>query len=56
MYDNLFAQIAEEIPGYAGAVVGALDGSGYTAQSDDFDLATLSVSWPTSGTVTRGTV
>ena len=45
--DGLFAQIQEEIPGYAGAVVGNLDGSGYNAHtSADYDLASLNRAIP----------
>ena len=48
MHDALFAQIAEEIPGYAGAVVGSLDGRGYTAHTppQGFDLAPLAGELP----------
>lgn len=46
--DALFALIQEEIPGYAGAVVGNLDGTGYTCHSiDDMGFASLNMLIPT---------
>jgi predicted regulator of Ras-like GTPase activity (Roadblock/LC7/MglB family) len=45
--EALFAQIQEEIPGYAGTVVGNLDGSGYASHSvGDQDLAALKQAIP----------